>query len=142
MMRRECRIKCRGNVRPKSETVPRVGDAVQGIWGCRPRGSTVGRLTGWTLSRTARHGPRIRSLCMPVSPISIFTFPLTVFISKMSDGEYLSRLKSGLCLSVWNAMSVANAGFYEFSKLIYVFFKVIRSYDWADLTWLILTFCQ
>lgn len=67
---------------------------------------------------------------MPVSPISIFTFPLTVFISKMSDGEYLSRLKSGLCLSVWNAMSVANAGFYEYSKLIYIlssklFFRMI-----------------
>lgn len=101
-------------------TVPRGGsDAVQGIWGCRPRVDRCGTTHRLDLVQDGTSWSK-NTVCIHVSPVSIFTFPLTVFISEMSDGEYLSRLKSRFCLSVWNAESVERAGFNEYSKLIYV----------------------
>lgn len=115
MRRRECRIKCRGTVRAEGRCQEVVVTQSKASEVVDQESTVVGPCPGPNVM-VQEYG----SLCIHVSSVSIFTFPLTVFISEMSDGEYLSRLKSRFCLSVWNAESVENAGFYEYSKLIYV----------------------
>lgn len=143
MRRRECRIKCRGTVRAEGRCQEVVVTQSKASEVVDQESTVVGRLTGWTLSRTERHGPRIRLFVYPrLACLYIYLSAYCFYFRNVRRRIFIAfkitilfiGLKCGVCGERWVL--------WIFKTNLCSLFKVIRSYDWVDFTWFKLDFWQ